>query len=131
MTFQDVQDLESVRRKFVKALLILSSNADVGKCWMDRSAKFSSSVDQSDLAENLEVMQEYVLDLERHARVVDSLLNRLEGTRKLVGLPSVNTPLFTAKQTALPSISYSKYSNTEMTSSKSKPPERYSTAETS
>ncbi|CAF9925242.1 hypothetical protein IMSHALPRED_006421 [Imshaugia aleurites] len=84
VTFQDVQDLEIVRRKFIKALLNLRSNAEVGRCWMDRSGNLNGYVDQSDLDENMEVMQEYVLDLERHARVIDSLLSRLDGTRKLL-----------------------------------------------
>lgn len=124
VTFRDVQNLEIVRRKFLKALLVLNSNGDVGKCWMDRFTKFGRSVDEFDLGETLEIMQGYVLDLERHARVVESLLTRLDGTRKLVRLPSTNFPLFTAKHRASSSISSSKFSNTEMTSFKSKPPER-------
>lgn len=84
VTFRDVQNLEIVRRKFLKALLVLNSNGDVGKCWMDRFTKFGRSVDEFDLGETLEIMQGYVLDLERHARVVESLLTRLDGTRKLL-----------------------------------------------
>lgn len=126
VTFQDVQDLEIVRRKFIKALLNLRSNAEVGRCWMDRSGNLNGYVDQSDLDENMEVMQEYVLDLERHARVIDSLLSRLDGTRKLVGLQPVPQclPLSTR------CCSCSKSWSTGTTSSKSKPTKRYSITET-
>lgn len=37
-----------------------------------------------DLRDNLEVLQQYINGLERHARVIESLLDRLSGTSKLV-----------------------------------------------
>lgn len=130
VTFQDVQNLEIVRRKLVKALLNLRSNADVGRCWIDRLSNLCSSLDHFDLGENLEMMQEYVLDLERHARVVDLLLSRIDGTRKLVRLLSTNFWYLTAEDRALSPKSSSKSSSTGMTSFKFKRPKRYNTTET-
>jgi hypothetical protein len=41
-------------------------------------------VTKVDFQDTLEVMQQYISGLERHARVIDSLLDRLNGTSKLV-----------------------------------------------
>jgi len=89
VTFEDVQDLELVRRKLLKALLNLESNADVGRCWLERVANLGTHAERIDVGEELMAMQEHILDLGRHARVVNSLLTRLDGTRKLVG-PTIN-----------------------------------------
>jgi hypothetical protein len=41
-------------------------------------------VTEVDLQDILEIIQQYISGLERHARVIDSLLDRLNGTSKLV-----------------------------------------------
>jgi len=41
-------------------------------------------VTKIDLQDTLKIIQQYISSLERHARVINSLLNRLNGTSKLV-----------------------------------------------
>jgi hypothetical protein len=77
--------------------LILKSNADGGESWREDMVELGKLAMEIDLQESLEVMKEYITDLERHRRVVDSLLDRLSGTSKLV---YSNPPSFkTAKLT--------------------------------
>jgi hypothetical protein len=76
--------LELVRRKLVKACLILRSNADVGRSWKEDVLEIGKQIPSLDLRNTLEVLQQYITGLERHARVTESLLDRLSGTSKLV-----------------------------------------------
>jgi hypothetical protein len=41
-------------------------------------------VKKVDIQDTLEIVQQYISGLERYARVIDSLLDRLNGTSKLV-----------------------------------------------
>lgn len=84
ITFNDAQDLELIGRKMMKASLILKSNADIGRSWNVKLGNLGQRLGQERFSGSQEAMQEYITELERHARVVDSLLDRLAGTSKLV-----------------------------------------------
>ncbi len=84
VTFGDIQTLEIIRRKLLKASLILKANADVGRSWMQDITKLAQQVVELDVSNALELMPEYIAGLERNLMVVDSLLDRLSGTSKLV-----------------------------------------------
>lgn len=84
VTFLDAQDLELVRRKLLKASLILRSNADVGRSLKIRVEKVARDLQPSEVQSSLEVFDQYTTDLEMHARIVNSLLDKLSGTSKLV-----------------------------------------------
>lgn len=84
VTFSDTQNLELIRRRLVKACLILKSNADVGRSWREDMVELGKRVTKVDLQDTLEIIQQYISGLERHARIIDSLLDRLNGTSKLV-----------------------------------------------
>jgi hypothetical protein len=84
VTFRDIQTLEIIRRKLLKAFLILKSNADVGKSWAQDVTRLAQHIVQLDEDDILEVMPQYIASLERHSRVVNYLLDRLSGTSKLV-----------------------------------------------
>ena len=84
VTFRDAQDLELIRRKLVKALLILRSNADVGRSLMGYLRKLRQVADPGDTKSSKDLPEEYITSLEGYAKTVESLLNRLSGTSKLV-----------------------------------------------
>jgi len=85
VTFRDTQDLEYIRRKLLKAFLILKSNADIGRSWETETAALMTKLVNAQVGESLKVVRQYIACMERHARVVDSLVQRLSGTSKLVG----------------------------------------------
>jgi hypothetical protein len=84
ITFRDAQNLELIRRKLVKARWILKSNALVGRLFKGDVTELREKVASSNLVDVLSVIQKYVLSLERHQSVVESLIDRLSGTSKLV-----------------------------------------------
>jgi hypothetical protein len=84
VSFSDTQKLELIRRKLVKAALVLKSNADVGKSWREDMIELKKQTPDLELQDTLRIAQQYVTDLERHSTVVQFLLERLSGTEKLV-----------------------------------------------
>jgi hypothetical protein len=84
VSFSDTQKLELIRRKLVKAALVLKSNTDVGKSWREDMVELKKQIPNLELQGTLRIVQQYVTDLERHSTVVHSLLERLSGTEKLV-----------------------------------------------
>ena len=84
VTFRDAQDLELIRRKLVKALLILRSNGDVGRLLKVYLAKLWQVANLEDTQSSTDLLEEYVTSLEGYAKTVESLLNRVAGTSKLV-----------------------------------------------
>lgn len=84
VTFRDAQDLELIRRKLLKASLILKSNADVGRSLSMHVEKVARALQQNETQKSLELFNGYVANLEMHARTVNYLLERLSGTSKLV-----------------------------------------------
>jgi hypothetical protein len=84
VSFSDTQKLELIRRKLVKAALVLKSNTDVGKSWREDMVELKKQIPNLELQGTLRIVQQYVTDLERHSAVVHSLLERLSGTEKLV-----------------------------------------------
>ena len=84
VTFRDAQDLELVRRKLLKASLILKSNMDVGRRLKAHIEGVMQTLQQSKDPGSLEGLDQYAVSLKMHARIVDSLLERLSGTKKLV-----------------------------------------------
>lgn len=84
VAFRDAQDLELVRWKLLKASLILTSNADVGRSLNKQVEKVARDLQQSENFSSLEVFDQYAADLKMHARIVNSLLEKLRGTSKLV-----------------------------------------------
>ena len=84
VTFRDVQDLELIRRKLLKASLILASNADVGRSLNMHIEKVAQALRQNKVPSSLEMLNQVVVDLEMHGRIVRSLLEKLSGTSKLV-----------------------------------------------
>lgn len=84
VTFRDAQDLELVRRKFLKASLILRSSVDVGRSLKTHIEEVARTLQQSQSPGSLEMLDQYAASLEVHARIVDALLERLSGTSKLV-----------------------------------------------
>jgi hypothetical protein len=84
VSFSDTQNLELIRRKLVKAALVLKSNADVGTSWCEDVIELKRQTPDLELQNTLGVVQQYVTDLKRRSRVVQSLLERLSGTEKLV-----------------------------------------------
>ena len=90
MAFRDTQDLELIRRKLVKASLILKSNGEVGASWEKGMTKLTDYLASVELEHTFSMMRKYVSEMSQHARVVHSLLERLNGTHSLVrrSLPS-------------------------------------------
>ena len=84
VTFRDAQDLELIRRKLLKASLILRSSVDVGKSLKTHIEEVARTLQQSESLYGLETLDQYTASLKMHARTVDALLNRLSGTSKLV-----------------------------------------------
>lgn len=84
VTFRDAQDLELVRRKLLKASLILRSSVDVGRSLRTHIEEVARTLQQSKSRRSIEVLDQYAASLEMHARIVDALLERLSGTTKLV-----------------------------------------------
>lgn len=84
VAFLDAQDLELVRRKLLKASLILRSNVDVGRSLKMRIERVARDLQPSEILSSLEVFDQYATDLEMHTRIVKSLLDKLSGTSKLV-----------------------------------------------
>ena len=73
-----------MRRKLLKALLILTSNTDVGKSLSVHMEKIFQAMKQSHSSSGYEAFTRYAVSLELQARIVKSLLERLNGTSKLV-----------------------------------------------
>lgn len=84
VTFRDTQDLESLRRRLVKASLNLKSNADVGRSWEEETIKLTEYLATNELNEIFVTVRKYIKDMYQHAGIIDSLLERLDGTRSLV-----------------------------------------------
>jgi predicted protein tyrosine phosphatase len=84
VSFSDTQKLELIRRKLVKAALVIKSNAGVGTSWREDMIELKKQTPDLELQDTLRIVQQYVTDLERHLTVVQSLLERLSGTEKLV-----------------------------------------------
>ena len=84
ITFSDAQDLERVRRKLLKAGLILTSNVDVVRALKAHIRKVTQASGPSKVPNSLDVFDQYAASLEMHARTVKMLLKRLSGTSKLV-----------------------------------------------
>lgn len=84
VTFRDAQDLELVRRKLLKASLILRSSVDVGRSLKTHIEKVVRTLQSSKSQGSLEVLDQYAASLGMHARIVEALLERLSGIRKLV-----------------------------------------------
>lgn len=89
ITFRDAQRLELIRRRLLKAALILRSNADVGVSLKGHIENLSHTMECGDISTSLQVLDQYVRFLNEHARVVDFLLERLAGTNKLVRSGSI------------------------------------------
>ena len=92
--FRDVQDLEIIRRYLVKARLILRLNADIGRAWRVVTREMGRHVVGANVNDILDATQQYVDSLERHAKVVDMLLSRLQGTKELVRVINSIEPNF-------------------------------------
>jgi hypothetical protein len=84
VTFADAQDLERIRKKLLKASLLLKSNAKVGDSWNSKMRELSAMLGIEELR-LADLMHQYACTHEQHTLVVDSLCDRLSGTRKLVG----------------------------------------------
>lgn len=84
VTFRDAQDLELVRRKLLKASLILRSSVDVGRSLKTHIEEVARTLQQSKSQDSLVVLDQYAASLGMHARIVDALLERLSGTSRLV-----------------------------------------------
>jgi hypothetical protein len=76
--------MELIRRKLIKAAFILRSNEDVGRSFQRDIVDLAKQAPNADLHEILEMLQRYSCSLERHERVIQSLLDRSAGTGKLV-----------------------------------------------
>ncbi|ERF72672.1 hypothetical protein EPUS_09491 [Endocarpon pusillum Z07020] len=81
VTFRDVQDLELIRRKLLKAALILASNADVGRSLNAHIGKVAQALQKSEIPSSHEVLDQFAADLEMHAKVVTLLLEKVRGTK--------------------------------------------------
>lgn len=84
ITFSDAQDLERVRRKLLKAGLILASTADIARSLNTHIKEISEVFELDEVAYSIAVFDQYAASLEMHARIVKMLLNKLNGTTKLV-----------------------------------------------
>ncbi|MCJ1436520.1 hypothetical protein MMC27_005899 [Xylographa pallens] len=84
VTFRDAQDLELIRRKLLKTSMILRSNADVGRSLHRYINKLGKAIGPDEILSSLELFDQYTANLEMHTRIVDSLLERLTGTSKLI-----------------------------------------------
>ena len=84
VTFRNTQDLELVRQKTLKASLILRSSVDVGRSLKIYIKEVARTLQQSKSQGSLEVLDQYTASLGMHARIVDTLLERLSGTSKQV-----------------------------------------------
>lgn len=83
VTFADAQELERIRKKLLKASLLLKLNAKVGESWNSKMRELSTMLGIVELG-LAELMHQYAYTHEQHTLVVDSLCDRLSGTRKLV-----------------------------------------------
>ena len=84
LTFHDAQILERIRRKLVKASLILRSNVDIAESLGAVFDQVGMTATEDDVLPVLHTIRQHTADLRRHERVVESLLDRLAGTSKLV-----------------------------------------------
>ncbi|KAL8677818.1 MAG: hypothetical protein Q9186_005798 [Xanthomendoza sp. 1 TL-2023] len=84
VTFRDTQDLELIRRRLIKASLNLKSNADVGKSWEEETIKLTGHLATNELDQIFVTVRKYITDMYQHARIIDSLLERLDGTQNLL-----------------------------------------------
>ncbi|KAL8701140.1 MAG: hypothetical protein Q9224_000634 [Gallowayella concinna] len=84
VTFRDTQDLELIRRRLIKASLNLKSNADVGKSWEEETIKLTGHLATNELNQIFVTVRKYITDMYQHARIIDSLLERLDGTQNLL-----------------------------------------------
>ena len=84
-----MQDLEVLRRKLLKALLILRSNKDVGRRLCTHVGKHRRKLPQSTITTSLEALDGHVASLQTHIRTVEYLLERLGGTERLVACDPV------------------------------------------
>ena len=81
LTFRDVQVLEQIRRKLLKASLLLKSNIDLAESLV---TAFGRITPHSSPSNNFHSFLQHRNGLARHLQVINLLLDRLSGTRKLV-----------------------------------------------
>ena len=81
LTFRDVQVLEQIRRKLLKASLLLKSNIDLAESLM---TAFGRIIPYSNPSNDFHSFLQHKSDLARHLQVVNLLLDRLFGTSRLV-----------------------------------------------
>ena len=84
VTFRDTQNTELMRRKLIKACFILKSNAEVGRSISNDLVKLTKWAPKTDFHDFLDLIQQYISSLEKYERIINALLDRLTGTRKLV-----------------------------------------------
>ena len=84
VTFRDMQDLELIRRKLLKASMILKSSANVGRSLSVFVEELRPGFGQVEYARQAKAFEQYTSDLRMHERVVNVLIERSTGTSKLV-----------------------------------------------
>ena len=84
ITFRDAQDLELVRRKLLKASLILRSSVDVGRSLKTHIEEVERTLQPSKSQGSLEVLDQYAASLEMHARIVDVLYQQRWHQRRYI-----------------------------------------------
>ncbi|RMZ75072.1 hypothetical protein DV737_g5474, partial [Chaetothyriales sp. CBS 132003] len=83
VTFADAQELERIRKKLIKARLLLKLNTNVGREWASQMRVISKKIGIED-PDLWELMSRFSFSYSQHTLVAESLSARLEGTLTLI-----------------------------------------------
>jgi len=84
INFKDAQILERLRRKLIKASLILKLSIDISESLSVEFRKFIDAITLKEDPEVFHALRRHSATLNRHLRVVDFLLAKLAGTSRLI-----------------------------------------------